>query len=48
MLDRTTDSLESFSVPKRDEEVTIEHLHGSGRGTEYTASPFAYLFRRVR
>lgn len=42
-----TGSLDRHLVPKRDVEVTVEHLHGTGRAVEYTTSPDAYLFRRV-
>jgi hypothetical protein len=37
-------NLGSYLVPKRDVELTKEHLHHTGRGVAYTKSPFAYLF----
>ena len=40
-------NLDTYLVPKRDEEVTRESLHASGRGIAYTKAPFAYLFERV-
>ncbi len=42
-----TGRLDSYLVPKRDIEVTVELLHETGRGVAYTKSPFAYLFERV-
>lgn len=42
-----TRNLDEYLVPERDVEVTRESLHASGRGVEYTKSPFAYLFERV-
>ncbi len=43
---RTTD-LDTYMVPKRDQDVTVESLHQSGRGIAYTKQAFAYLFERV-
>lgn len=43
-----TDGLERFMIPKRDQAITVESLHASGRGVAYTTSPFAYLFTRRR
>jgi len=40
--------LDSYLVPKRDQEVTPDLLHELGRGIAYTKTPFAYLFERVR
>ena len=40
--------LDSFLVPKRPTDLTVESILASGRGIAYTKSPFAYLFRRVR
>jgi len=42
-----TDELETYLVPKRDVEVTVELLHDTGRGVTYTKSPFAYLFECI-
>lgn len=42
-----TAELDSYLVPRRPEEITVESLHSSGRGVRYTRSPFAYLFTRV-
>ncbi len=39
--------LDAYLVPKRDDPVTVESLHASGRGVAYTKSAFAYLFTRV-
>jgi len=41
-----TDELETYLVPKRNIEVTVELLHDTGRGVAYTKGPFAYLFER--
>ena len=37
--------LDSYLIPKRATDVTVEVLHRSGRGIAYTRSPFAYLFQ---
>ena len=42
-----TTELDTYLVPKRDVEITIERLHDTGRGVAYSRSPFAYLFERV-
>ncbi len=42
-----TDDLDTYFVPKRDIDVTVELLHETGRGVAYTKSPFAYLFERL-
>lgn len=41
------DGLETHLRPKRDVAITVEFLHDSGRGVEYTKSLFAYLFERI-
>ncbi len=41
------EQLERFLIPKKEQEITVETLHASGRGIAYTTSPFAYLFTRV-
>lgn len=41
------DALDTYLVPKRNVEVTVELLHDTGRGVAYTKSPFAYLFEHV-
>ena len=43
-----SEELDSYLVPKKEQEISVESLHASGRGVAYTRSPFAYLFRRVR
>ena len=43
----STSDLDTFLIPKKEQVVTIESLHISGRGIAYTRSPFAYLFTRV-
>ena len=43
----TTADLDTYLVGKRDVEVSVEHLHRTGRGIDYTRSAFAYLFQRV-
>ena len=42
-----TNDLETYLVPKRDIDITVELIHETGRGVAYTKSPFAYLFERV-
>lgn len=42
-----TTGLDTYLIPKKPREVTIDDLHDSGRGIGYTKSPFAYLFERV-
>jgi len=42
-----TDDLDTYLVPKKPQDITVESLHASGRGVAYTKSPFAYLFTRV-
>ncbi len=43
----SSNDLDTYLVPKREVEVTREHLHNSGRGIAYTRSPFAYIFQRI-
>lgn len=44
-----TDStgLDGHLIPKKQQSVTIDGLHKSGRGIGFTKSPFAYLFTRT-
>jgi len=42
-----TNDLETYLIPKRAIDITVELLHESGRGLAYTKSPFAHLFERV-
>ena len=42
-----TDQLDTYLVPKREVEITVELLHETGRGVAYSTSPFAYLFERI-
>lgn len=42
-----TNDLDTYLVPKRDVEVTVELLHETGRGVAYTKTPYAYIFERV-
>ncbi len=44
-IDRS--SLESHLIPKKPRAVTVDDLHRTGRGVNYTTSPFAYLFTRM-
>ncbi|MFW2383353.1 MAG: hypothetical protein ACN4GZ_16485 [Acidimicrobiales bacterium] len=39
--------LDAYLIPKKPQDITVNSLHGSGRGVGYTKSPFAYLFTRV-
>jgi hypothetical protein len=41
------DRLEEYLVPKRDEPITKEGLHQTGRGVAYTKQVFAYLFQKA-
>ena len=43
---RTTE-LDSYLIPKRDIDITVDLLRETGRGVAYTKSAFAYLFQRV-
>ena len=43
----TTDDLDTYLIPKKRQNVTVEGLHASGRGIAYTRGAFAYLFTRV-
>lgn len=43
----STTELDRYLIPKKDQIVTAETLHDSGRGIAYSRSPFAYLFTRV-
>ena len=43
-----TADLDRFLIPKKPQEITVDALHASNRGIGYTASPFAYLFTRLR
>lgn len=42
-----TNELDTYLVPKRDIDITVDLLRETGRGVAYTKSPFAYLFERV-
>ena len=42
-----TAGLDTYLVPKKPQDITVEGLHASGCGVAYTKSPFAYLFTRV-
>lgn len=45
---RVVDSeLDDHLIPKKPRAITVEGLHQSGRGIQYTRSPFAYLFKRI-
>ena len=37
--------LETYLIPRRDIEVTVEMLRRRSEGIAYTRSPFAYLFQ---
>lgn len=39
--------LDEYLVPKKPQAISVEGLHQSGKGIQYTRSPFAYLFERV-
>ena len=42
-----TNELDTYLIPKREIEITVDLLHETGRGVAYTRSPFAYLFERI-
>jgi hypothetical protein len=42
----STSDLDTYLIPKRAQDITIDSLHASGRGVGYTRSPFAYLFEK--
>jgi len=39
--------LDTYLISKKEQHVTVESLHQTGRGVAYTKSPFAYFFTRV-
>jgi len=43
----STSDLDTYLIPKKQQLVTVETLHETGRGVGYTKSPFAYLFNRI-
>jgi len=43
-----TDHLDTYMIPKRPIDVTVDLLHQTGRAIAYTSSPFAYVFTRVQ
>lgn len=42
-----TEDLDSYLIPKKSIDLTVEFLHDHGRAIAYTKSVFAYLFTRV-
>ena len=42
----STADLDSYLIAKKEQPVTVESLHESGRGVAYTRPAFAYLFTR--
>ena len=40
--------LDSYLIPRKPVEITVDSILNAGRGIVYTKSPFAYMFRRVR
>lgn len=42
---RSTD-LDTYLIPKKEQSITVESLHESGRAVAYTRPAFAYLFTR--
>jgi hypothetical protein len=40
-------NLDSYLIPTRPTEITVDDLHARGRGIAYTKSAFAYLFQRI-
>ncbi len=43
----STSDLDTYLIPKKQQCITIDLLHETGRGIGYTRSPFAYLFMRI-
>ncbi len=43
----TTTDLDTYLIPKKAQQITVDLLHTAGRGIAYTRAPFAYLFTRV-
>ena len=39
--------LENYFIPRKPLDITVEYLHGLGRGVGYTRTPFAYMFERT-
>lgn len=42
-----SNDLKTYLIPTKEQPVTVESLHRTGRGVAYTKSPFAYLFTRI-
>ena len=42
-----TSDLGTYLIPRKQQRISIELLHETGRGIGYTKSPFAYLFTRL-
>lgn len=42
----SSDDLGGYMIPKRGHALSIDELRETNRGTEFTRSAFAYLFRR--
>jgi hypothetical protein len=42
-----SNDLDTYLVPTKDQLVTVDSLHRTGRGVAYSRSPFAYLFTRT-
>lgn len=40
------DALDTYLIPEKDQTITIDSLHDSGRSVGYTRSAYAYLFTR--
>lgn len=40
-------NIDSYMIPKKPQEITVESIKQSGRGVAYTKAPFAYLFERI-
>ncbi len=40
-------ALDTYLVPRRPTEVTVDLIKKTGRGIVYTKSPFAYMFTRI-
>ncbi len=44
----STEGLETYLIPVRNDEITLDTIRRSRRGVAYTRSPYAYLFRKHR
>jgi len=42
-----TTNLDTYLIPKKGQQPTVDSLHTAGRGIAYTKSPYLYIFKKV-